>query len=110
MHKVWREDYKEFWRLNTLNGWTDIDWATDSRRSTNGYVFLLGGGAISWQSHKQAPIVFSSTNFEYIVVIIATKESMWLQQLLENTNFQQQGANILYYNNQSCLSKESKIS
>jgi hypothetical protein len=28
---------------------------------------------------------------------------MWLQQLLKNTNFQQQGANILYYDNQSCI-------
>jgi hypothetical protein len=70
--------------------------------STSGYVFLLGGGAISWQSHKQAPVVFSSTKFEYIVVIIVIKESMWLQQLLKDTSFQQ-GANILYYNNQSCI-------
>jgi len=36
-------------------GWTNVDWAGNlgSRKSTSRYVFLFGGGAISWQSRKQ---------------------------------------------------------
>ena len=35
-----------------LVGFTDFDWAGDSidRNSTSGYVFMFGGGTISWSS------------------------------------------------------------
>lgn len=37
-----------------LKGYCDVDWAGDAsdRRSTTGYVFMLGGGAISWKSRQ----------------------------------------------------------
>ena len=43
-------------------GYTDSDFQSDrdSRKSTSGYVFTLGGGAISWQSVKQSSIVDST--------------------------------------------------
>jgi hypothetical protein len=38
-----------------LHGYTDADWAGDSadRKSQGGFVFAMGGAAISWQSRKQ---------------------------------------------------------
>ena len=43
--------YKGF--LEDLIGYTDSDWAGDStRRSTFGYLFNLGSGAISWFSKR----------------------------------------------------------
>ena len=35
-----------------VEGYTDSDYAgnTDNRKSTSGYVFTYGGGAISWRS------------------------------------------------------------
>ena len=43
-------------------GYTDSDWAgsLDDRKSTSGYMFHMGSGAISWASKKQ-PIVSQST-------------------------------------------------
>ena len=40
------------------HGYTDSDFMSDrdSRKSTSGYVFTLGGGAISWRSIKQSCI------------------------------------------------------
>jgi hypothetical protein len=37
-----------------LLGYYDVDWAgdMDNRKSTSGFVFLLGGGAVSWGSRK----------------------------------------------------------
>jgi len=60
--------------------WTNANWARDleSRKSTSRYVFLFGGGTMSWQSRKQATIALSSTEFEYIYVALAAKETMWL--------------------------------
>ena len=45
-----------------LLGYSDADWANDldDRHSTNGNVFTMSGGAISWLSQKQA-MVASST-------------------------------------------------
>src|SRR6266851_9956828 len=53
---------------STLLGYADADWARDvnNHKSTLGYMFKLGGGAISWSSKKQAAITLSSTEAEYI--------------------------------------------
>jgi len=59
-----------------IQGRSDSDWASDidSRKSTSGYVFTLGGGPISWQSHRQTTIALSSTEAEYIACASTTKE------------------------------------
>ncbi|KAL0440738.1 UNVERIFIED_CONTAM: Secreted RxLR effector protein [Sesamum radiatum] len=46
-----------------LLGFTNSDYAEDQddRRSTLGYVFMLGTGAISWSSKKQRIVALSST-------------------------------------------------
>ena len=43
-------------------GYTDADWAgsTHDRRSTSGYVFSLGSGAVSWSSKKKPIVALSS--------------------------------------------------
>jgi hypothetical protein len=40
----------------TLKGWSDSDYAggLDDRKSTSGYVFMVGSGSVSWSSKKQA--------------------------------------------------------
>ena len=67
-----------------LVGYTDADWgtSTDSRHSISGYVFTLGGGAISWSAKKQAVVALSSTEAEYIAITHAAKEALWLRALL----------------------------
>ncbi len=41
----------------------DVDWVDnmDDHKSTSGYVFLLGNGAMSWNSKKQIFIDMLST-------------------------------------------------
>eukprot|EP00253_Pinus_taeda_P002526 PITA_02526 len=45
-----------------LIGYTDRDWAgsVDDRKSTSGYVFHMGSGAISWASKKQSIVALST--------------------------------------------------
>jgi len=64
--------------------YTDSDWAgdTENRKSTGGYVFLIGGTAVSWKTKKQTTISLSSTEAEYIALSEATKEAMWMKRLL----------------------------
>jgi len=49
-------------------GYSDADYAgdTETRRSTNGYLFMLAGGAITWGSFRQRSVSLSTTEAEYI--------------------------------------------
>ena len=50
-----------------LSGYTDSYWedSIDDRKSTSGYVFSLGTGAVTWTSKKKHAVAFSSTKVEY---------------------------------------------
>ncbi|RVX02180.1 Retrovirus-related Pol polyprotein from transposon TNT 1-94 [Vitis vinifera] len=54
----------------------------DSRKSTSGNVFVLGGGAISWRSIKQTCVADSTMEAEYVAASEAAKEAVWLRNFL----------------------------
>ncbi|KAL6311805.1 hypothetical protein AAG906_020916 [Vitis piasezkii] len=58
----------------------DADYAGDhdTRRSTTGYVFMLGSGAISWCSKRQPTVSLSTTEAEYRAAAMAAQESIGL--------------------------------
>ena len=55
----------------------------DSRKSTTGYVFTIGGTIISWISKLQKIVALSTTEAEYVVATEASKEMIWLQRFME---------------------------
>ncbi|RVW24170.1 Retrovirus-related Pol polyprotein from transposon TNT 1-94 [Vitis vinifera] len=59
-----------------LQGYVDADFAgdIDSRKSTTGFVFTLGGTAISWTSNLQKIVTLSTTEAEYVAATEAGKE------------------------------------
>ncbi|GKC18808.1 hypothetical protein Tco_1020958 [Tanacetum coccineum] len=61
---------------------SDID-IKDSR-STSGYVFTLGGAAISWKSSKQTVIAKSMMESEFIALDKCREEVEWLHQFVED--------------------------
>ncbi|GJV23938.1 hypothetical protein Tco_1376633 [Tanacetum coccineum] len=48
---------------------------TGDNSSTSGWVFLLGGGAISWASKKQTCITGSTMESEFVALASAGKEA-----------------------------------
>ncbi len=87
-----------------LEGYVDSDFAreVDHRRSTTGYVFTLGSTAISWVSQLQKIVTISTTKAEYVAVIEASKELIWLQGLLTKLGFEQE-MNVLHSDSQSAI-------
>ncbi|KAE8704478.1 hypothetical protein F3Y22_tig00110450pilonHSYRG00264 [Hibiscus syriacus] len=75
----------------------------DTRRSTTGYVFKLGSGTISWCSKRQPTISLSTTEAEYRAAAMATQESTWLIQLMNNLHQPVDYAIPLYCDNQSAI-------
>ncbi|GJU82324.1 hypothetical protein Tco_1284689 [Tanacetum coccineum] len=55
---------------------------TEDNLSTSGWVFLLGGGAISWASKKQTCITGSTMESKFVALAAAGKEVEWLKNLL----------------------------
>uniref|UniRef100_A0A2N9GHN6 Uncharacterized protein n=1 Tax=Fagus sylvatica TaxID=28930 RepID=A0A2N9GHN6_FAGSY len=68
-----------------LRGYSDADWAgdLDERKSTSGYTFLLGGGAITWCNKKQSCVAHSTMESEYVACSAAVQEAVWLHRFLQ---------------------------
>lgn len=88
-----------------LVGYVDSDWAGDieDRRSCSGYVVTLGNGPITWSSKKQKSVALSTMEAEYTALSEATKEVIYLRDLLKHMNFEYflKDATTVYCDNQS---------
>nr|GEV19026.1 zinc finger, CCHC-type [Tanacetum cinerariifolium] len=67
-----------------LEGYSDASWINRVKdsSSTSGWVFLLGGGAISWAFKKQTCITGSTIEYEFVALAAAGKEAEWLRNLI----------------------------
>nr|GEU82249.1 hypothetical protein [Tanacetum cinerariifolium] len=63
-------------------GEADVILDAKDSSSTNGWVFLLRGGAISWVFKKQTCITSSTMEFEFVALADAGKEAKWLRNLI----------------------------
>ena len=68
-----------------LQDYVNADFASDidSRKSTTGFVFTLGGTAISWVSNLQKIVTLSTTEAEYVAATEIGKEMIWLHVFLD---------------------------
>ncbi len=63
-----------------VHGYTDVNWAgnVSNRRSTSGFMFSFGSGAVSWSNKKQPIVALSSKEAEYRSIAIVACEVVWL--------------------------------
>ena len=102
-------DHGIFYQANipiNLVGYTDSDLvgSVDDSKSTSGYIFNLGSGAISWCSKKQPIVALSTIEAEYIAASIAGSQLLWLRGILEELNHVQKDATTLFCDNSSTIS------
>ena len=74
----------------------------DSRKSTTGYVFTIGGTTVSWISKLQKVVALSTKEAEYVVATEASKEMIWLQIFMEELGKKQEN-NRLYCDSESAI-------
>ncbi|GKC28990.1 zinc finger, CCHC-type containing protein [Tanacetum coccineum] len=67
-----------------LKGYTNASWISNTKNnsSTSGWVFLLGGGAVSWASKKQTCITSSTMESEFVALVVVGKEAEWLRNMI----------------------------
>ena len=56
----------------------------DETKSTSGYVFTFGGGAVAWRLAKQTIIARSAMESQFVVLKMAGSEAKWLKNFLAN--------------------------
>ncbi|KAK2362989.1 hypothetical protein QL285_088008 [Trifolium repens] len=67
-----------------LEGYIDADWNTlsDDSKATDGYIFSIAGGAVSWKSKKQTIMAQSTMEYEMIALVTSSEEASWSRCLL----------------------------
>ncbi|CAL2279140.1 unnamed protein product [Prunus armeniaca] len=88
-----------------LFGFTDSDYAgdPDDRRSTSGYAFIMGAGAILWSSKKQQIVTLSTTEVEFIAAAACDCQAIWLRRIVKELRGLQEGPTPVYYDNNSAI-------
>jgi hypothetical protein len=88
-----------------LKGYSDADWAgcQSTFRSTSGYLYTLGGGAISWRSSKQRNVALSSCESEYVALSDAGKEALWFRMFLGELNLVPSTPTQIFCDNQGSI-------
>lgn len=71
--------------------------------STTGWIFFLSGGPISWSSKKQGATATSATEAEYMALYSATKEAVWLKQVMSELIPCSERPIPLYCDNQAAI-------
>ncbi|XP_066581231.1 uncharacterized protein [Prorops nasuta] len=87
-----------------VTGLVDADIANDNsnRKSYSGYIFLMGNGAICWESKKQSLVAMSTSEAEYIALSESCKEAKFIKMLIKEIANKEIDID-LYNDNQSAI-------
>jgi len=77
-------------------GYVNSDYAgnLNNRRSTTGYVFTISEGPVFWKSTIQSIAALSTSEVEYMTVVKAAKDVLWLTRLVNEWGVQQGGVQL----------------
>lgn len=69
---------------SSIEGYVDADWGSDitDRKSFSGFCFKFSNTVVSFECRKQRNVALSSTEAEYISMSEASKEAIYLKNLL----------------------------
>ena len=89
-----------------LIGYSDADWGGDCNdyKSTTGYVFQIGGTAVTWRSKKQSCVALSTAEAEYVALSSAAQEAIWMRELSADLKNPQSQSTLILEDNQSAIS------
>ena len=89
---------------NLLHRYADAAYANmNDYKSTSGYVFIVGGGAITWRLKKQTTVALSSTEAEYVALLEAGHQACWLRSLYDKIGYTQESPILIKGDNDSSV-------
>jgi hypothetical protein len=92
-----------------LERYSDSNWISDvdGLCATNGYVFTIGGGAISWRPCKQTILTRSTIEAELAALDTTTAKAEWLRELLMDLSMVEKPilTILMNYDNQTMIAE-----
>ena len=87
-------------------GFVNSDFAgcKNLRRSTEGNVFIVVGGPISWKSKHQEIVTLSTVKAKYIVFSQATIQAIWLSKFFDKIGLPFKESVVINADNNSAIS------
>ena len=84
--------------------YSDSDWGgdPDTRRSKTGYVVIVSGGAVAWQTKSQRTVALSSCEAELYAMCECVKELLWVRSFLSAMKIKFE-VPVLYVDNQGAI-------
>ena len=91
---------------SSLIGYYDSDWggSVDECKSTSGYSFYIGSGAISWASKKQSVVALSTAEAEYNSLALASCNALWIRWIFSELKHEQVEGTTLFCDNSLAIS------
>lgn len=88
-----------------LVGYADSNYAgdLDDRKSTSGYVFRLGLGAIAWSSKKQPIVTLSTTEAEFVAAAACASQAIWMRRIFEKLSLRESKCTRIFCDNSSTI-------
>ncbi|MBW0476036.1 hypothetical protein O181_015751 [Austropuccinia psidii MF-1] len=104
--------YNQTSSKDPLTGWADADYANmkDNQKSISGFIVLAFGNPVCWLSKKQSLVAQTTTEAEYILMNIYTKQLQWLSYVFSDLGIQ--GVQPTLYNDNSgavIISKQDSL-
>ena len=98
--------YSKHAETEALTGYSDADWAGDCNdyKSTTGYLFQIGGTAVTWKSKKQSCVALSTAEAEYMALSSAAQEAVWMRELVSDLGNSPINSTVIFEDNQSAIS------
>eukprot|EP00961_Rhodomonas_salina_P243296 3287693-Rhodomonas_salina.4 len=90
---------------NVLVCYADLDHAgdPDTRRSVTGYIVMLNGAAVSWQSTRQQVTALSTAEAEYYAASVAGTDVTYMQRIMGDLGYKQEQPTVLWEDNMECI-------
>jgi hypothetical protein len=91
--------------LGNLRGYCDSDWVGDRDHclSTAGWIFVMCGGAISWQCKRGKTPAQSSCDAEYVAEGLAAQEICHIRNILSELNLEPEDPIPLFSDSKSAI-------
>ena len=89
----------------SFEGYTDADWGNCpiDRRAYSGYLFLLNGGPITWDSRKQRTVATSTVEAEYVALSEGVRDAIFQKRFIAELGFPDSKELIVFSDNQGAI-------
>ena len=107
------EDYGLWYKFGgnlDLKVFTNVDQVgnLDERKITSGGAFFLGKRLVPWTSKKENCTSQSTTEVEYVVVVVNYSNIVWFKQLLKEMRVEIKELVVIYCDNTSAINISKK--